>query len=170
VGEVQRSLGYFTNTHRDANIKYMVGLGGAFRLPGLQKFLQEKLQLEVRKVSKFERLEGEDVIVSPQFNETFSASPWPTGWPSQGLKRSKLQTNLLPYDVRVERLVRGKKPWAAMAAAAMLVAVAGLSFGKNLEKAGISSPDIGQALGKFQKRSNGHRRPQKGIRRCGGAI
>src|SRR5262249_2590977 len=30
VGEVQRSLGYFTNTHRDASIRYMVGLGNAF--------------------------------------------------------------------------------------------------------------------------------------------
>ena len=40
VGEVQRSLGYFTNTHRNAKIKYMIGLGNAFRLPGLQKFLK----------------------------------------------------------------------------------------------------------------------------------
>src|SRR3954470_16774430 len=31
--EVQRSLGFFTNTHRDAEIQYMVGLGNAFRLP-----------------------------------------------------------------------------------------------------------------------------------------
>src|SRR5204863_3912776 len=46
VGEVQRSLGYFTNTHRDAYIQYMVGLGNAFRLPGLQRFLGEKLQLD----------------------------------------------------------------------------------------------------------------------------
>src|SRR5262249_32806264 len=30
VGEVQRSLGYFMNTHRDAQIEYMVGLGNAF--------------------------------------------------------------------------------------------------------------------------------------------
>ena len=59
VGEVQRSLGYFTNTHRDAHIEYMVGLGNAFRLPGLQKYLAEKLQLEVRKPAKFERLAGE---------------------------------------------------------------------------------------------------------------
>ena len=35
VGEVQRSLGYFTNTHRDAHVAYMVGLGSAFKLPGL---------------------------------------------------------------------------------------------------------------------------------------
>src|SRR5436309_2114385 len=29
VGEVQRSLGYFTNTHRDSYIEYMMGLGNA---------------------------------------------------------------------------------------------------------------------------------------------
>src|SRR5262249_56057470 len=45
VGEVQRSLGFFANTHRDSQIQYMVGLGSAFRLPGLQKYLSEKLQL-----------------------------------------------------------------------------------------------------------------------------
>ncbi len=44
VGEVQRSLGYFTNTHRDAQIEYLVGVGSAFKLPGLQKYLGDKLQ------------------------------------------------------------------------------------------------------------------------------
>src|SRR5437588_50141 len=68
VGEVQRSLGYFTNTHRDATVEYMVGLGNAFRLPGLQKFLGEKLQLDVRKLQKLERLNGESVLSSPAFN------------------------------------------------------------------------------------------------------
>src|SRR5262245_47282397 len=49
VGEVQRSLGYFTNTHRDATLSCVLGLGNGFRLPGLQKFLSEKLQIEVVK-------------------------------------------------------------------------------------------------------------------------
>src|SRR5882762_3376100 len=65
VGEVQRSLGYFTNTHRNAKIQYMIGLGNAFRLPGLQKFLQEKLQLEVRKFQKLERTTGDSVTTAP---------------------------------------------------------------------------------------------------------
>src|SRR5207249_882986 len=68
VSEVQRSLGYFTNTHRDATIKYMMGLGNAFRLPGLQKYLQEKLQLEVRKLQKIKRLKGDEAVIEePQF-------------------------------------------------------------------------------------------------------
>ncbi|HEY1191017.1 MAG TPA: type IV pilus assembly protein PilM, partial [Gemmata sp.] len=49
VGEVQRSLGYFTNTHRDAHVAHMIGLGSAFKLPGLQKYLADKLSLEVKK-------------------------------------------------------------------------------------------------------------------------
>src|SRR5438876_1303885 len=69
VGEVQRSLGYFTNTHRDANIAFMVGLGNAFRLPGIQKFLGEKLQLEVRKLQKLERLVGDGVVDAPAYTE-----------------------------------------------------------------------------------------------------
>src|SRR5437868_11408875 len=70
VSEVQRSLGYFTNTHRDATIQYMMGLGNAFRLPGLQKYLQEKLQLEVRKLQKIERLTGEETVTAaPQYVE-----------------------------------------------------------------------------------------------------
>src|SRR5438876_11262796 len=67
VGEVQRSLGYFTNTHRHATVKYLLGLGNAFRLPGLQKFLAEKLQLEVRKLQKLERVTGETVLSAPIF-------------------------------------------------------------------------------------------------------
>jgi type IV pilus assembly protein PilM len=145
VGEVQRSLGYFTNTHRDATILYMVGLGGGFRLPGLQKFLQEKLQLEVRKVSRFERLIGEEVLSAPQFTENILSFAVPYGLAIQGLKLSRLQTNLLPHEVRMERMIRGKKPWAAAAAAALLIAVAGLSHGRNLEQKAVNNPEIKKA-------------------------
>src|SRR5205085_7785139 len=75
VGEVQRSLGYFTNTHKEAQIEYMVGLGNAFRLPGLQKFLAEKLQLEVRKLPKLERVTGHSVLNAPLFSENLLTYP-----------------------------------------------------------------------------------------------
>ena len=142
VGEVQRSLGYFTNTHRDANIQYLVGLGGGFRLPGLQKFLQEKLQLEVKKISRFDRLKGEEVLSSPQFTENLLSFAVPYGLAIQGLTQARLQTNLLPQEVRMERLVRGKKPWAAAAAAALLVAIGGLTYGENQQKQAVDNPEI----------------------------
>jgi type IV pilus assembly protein PilM len=142
VGEVQRSLGYFTNTHRDATIQYMVGLGNAFRLPGLQKYLQEKLQLEVRKLSKLERVTGESVVAAPTFTENLLSFSVAYGLALQGLKLSRIQTNLLPYDIRVERIVRGKKPWAAAAAASLLLAVAGLTFGYSVERKGVDNPEL----------------------------
>ena len=85
VGEVQRSLGYFTNTHRDAQVDYMIGLGNAFRLPGMQKFLGEKLQLEVRKLQKLQRLEGEGVITSSAYTENVLSFGVAYGLALQGL-------------------------------------------------------------------------------------
>jgi len=125
AGEVQRSLGYFTNTHRDAQIEYMMGLGSAFRLPGLQRFLAEKLQLDVRKLQKLERLGGEGVISAPAFTENVLSFAVAYGLAIQGLKVARLQTNLLPPEIRTERLVRAKKPWAAAAAAALLLGTGG---------------------------------------------
>src|SRR5207249_5636835 len=91
VSEVQRSLGYFTNTHRDATIQYMIGLGNAFRLPGLQKYLQEKLQLEVRKLGKLERVQGEQVLTAPTFSENLLSFAVAYGLSLQGLERTRLQ-------------------------------------------------------------------------------
>jgi type IV pilus assembly protein PilM len=145
VGEVQRSLGYFTNTHRDAQIQYLVGLGGGFRLPGLQKFLQEKLQLEVKKISRFDRLKGEEVCSSPQFTENLLSFAVPYGLAIQGLKQGRLQTNLLPQDVKMERIIRAKKPWAVAAAAALLVAIVGLTYGENQQQKLVSNPEIDKA-------------------------
>ncbi len=133
AGEVQRSLGYFTNTHRDAQIEYMMGLGSAFRLPGLQRFLSEKLQLDVRKLQKLERLSGEAVTSAPAFTENVLSFAVAYGLAIQGLKVARLHTNLLPPEIRVERLVRAKKPWAAAAAAALLLGTAGLAWSYALE-------------------------------------
>ncbi|HEV3236515.1 MAG TPA: type IV pilus assembly protein PilM [Gemmataceae bacterium] len=133
VGEVQRSLGYFTNTHRDANILYMVGLGNAFRLPGLQRFLSEKLQMEVRKLSKLERLVGDSVVTAPAYTENVLSYGVAYGLALQGLHQAHLKTNLLPPEIRMDRMVRGKKPWAAAAAAALLLGGAAVAFSYHLE-------------------------------------
>ncbi len=134
VGEVQRSLGYFTNTHRDAHIEYMIGLGNAFRLPGLQKFLSEKLQLEVKKLTKMERINGDQVIAQQAFTENILTFGVAYGLALQGLKRARLLTNLLPNEIRIERLIKAKKPFAAAAAAALLFGSLGMALSYGLEK------------------------------------
>ncbi|MBM3983907.1 MAG: type IV pilus assembly protein PilM, partial [Planctomycetes bacterium] len=129
VGEVQRSLGYFTNTHRDAHVAHLVGLGSAFKLPGLQKYLAEKLSLDVKKPAKFEKLAGDTVLNDPLFQENLLTFPISYGLALQGLGQARLTTNLLPREIIQDRLVRKKKPVAAAAAAALLVGLGGMAMG-----------------------------------------
>src|SRR5262245_7449160 len=142
VGDVQRSLGYFTNTHRDAQIEYLVGLGNAFRLPGLQRYLSEKLQLEVRKLPKMERLTGDAVLTQPAFSENVLTFGVAYGLALQGLKQARLLTNLLPGEIRMERLVRAKKPWAVAAVALLMLGTSALAFKAWRETRAYANNDV----------------------------
>jgi len=150
VGEVQRSLGYFTNTHRDAHVAYLVGLGSAFKLPGLQKYLGDKLSLEVRKPAKFARLEGESVLADPLFQENLLTFPVAYGLALQGLGEARLITNLLPSEIRFDRIIRAKKPYAVAAAAMLLVGTAGLALGFAADLQSVSDKRIEAARAKVQ--------------------
>jgi type IV pilus assembly protein PilM len=146
VGEVQRSLGFFTNTHREASIMYMVGLGSAFRLPGLQKYLQEKLQLEVRKPNSFNRLVGDEVVNAPVFTENVLGFAVPYGLALQGVGLAKLHTNLLPQEIRFDRMIREKKPWAVAAAAALFLGAGLLTLGYAINYRAVSAKDIDTSI------------------------
>jgi type IV pilus assembly protein PilM len=146
VGEVQRSLGYFTNTHRDASIEYMAGLGNAFRLPGMQKFLSEKLQLDVRRLPKFERLSGEGVTGAPSFTQNVMSFATAYGLALQGLKLTRLQTNLLPPEIQFDRMVRAKKPWAVTAAASLLVGVLATTIHYALQYRAVAAESVQAAI------------------------
>jgi type IV pilus assembly protein PilM len=129
VGEVQRSLGYFTNTHRDAQVDFMVGLGSAFKLPGLQKYLGDKLQLRIEKPSKFNRLTGEVVTNAPVFVEQLLTFPIAFGLALQALGAARIGTNLLPPEITWDRKIKAKKPWVASAAALLLIGTGVWAFG-----------------------------------------
>jgi type IV pilus assembly protein PilM len=148
VGEVQRSLGYFTNTHRDASVEYMIGLGSPFRLPGLQKFLSEKLQIEVRRLQKLERLAGDEVVTSPVYQENVLSFGVAYGLALQGLGLARLHTNLLPQEIRMERLIRAKKPWAVTAAAALLLGTSVLGMGYFMQHRAVASDPVAKAMDK----------------------
>ena len=146
VGEVQRSLGYFTNTHRDAQIEYMVGLGNAFRLPGLQRYLSEKLQLEVRKIDKMSRLGGEEILTTPICQDNILSFGVAYGLCLQGLSRGRLVTNLLPGELRLERLIRSKKPWAVAAAGVLLVGFGAAALGSYLDQRPYKAESVKAAI------------------------
>ncbi|MBN9119342.1 MAG: type IV pilus assembly protein PilM [Planctomycetes bacterium] len=146
VGEVQRSLGYFTNTHRDAHVAHLVGLGSAFKLPGLQKYLADKLSLEVKKPNKFEKVAGDTVLNDPLFQENLLTFPVAYGLALQGLGQARLSTNLLPKEIIQDRLIRAKKPHAAGAAALLLVGLGGLAMGFASPYAAITNQNIDKGI------------------------
>ena len=148
VGEVQRSLGFFTNTHRDAHVAYLVGLGSAFKLPGLQKYLAEKLSLDVRKPAKFARIEGDSVLGDPTFAENMLTFPIAYGLALQGIGLARLRTNLLPGEVRVDRLIRAKKPAVAAATAAFLLGTGLLALGYGSQLSAVNDDSIAAAAEK----------------------
>ncbi len=127
--EVQRSLGYFNNIDRSAKIGRIVGLGNAMKLPGLQRYLSQNLGQTVSKLDGFRALSGPGVVDSPAFKKNILSFASCYGLAVQTLGQGSIQTNLLPPEIRQDRLIRSKQPWAIGAAAALLLGMTLSCFG-----------------------------------------
>ncbi len=127
--EVQRSLGYFSNIDRSAKIGRIVGLGNAMKLPGLQRYLSQNLGQTVVKLDGFRALSGPGVVDAPAFKNNILSFPACYGLAIQSLSKGSIQTNLLPPEIRQDRMIRSKQPWAIGAAAALLLGMTLSCFG-----------------------------------------
>ncbi len=122
VAEIQRSIGFYTSTHRNAKLERMIGMGNAFKLPGLQKFLQQNLGMSVNPPSAFKRLAATQVSGAPQFMEHLLSFGVAYGLAVQGLELSSVNSNLLPPEILKQAVWRKKRPWFGAAAACLLLA------------------------------------------------
>lgn len=150
VSEIQRSIGYFSSVNREAKISKILGVGNGFKLAGLQKFLQQHLQMDVERVENFAGLAGDSVLNAPLFQENILAFAVPYGLALQGLNVTRVHTSLLPPEISTARLVRRKKPWAVTSAAALLAGVAISTLGYS-HVYGTVSPDYFGAAEKSAK-------------------
>ncbi|MFA9476832.1 type IV pilus assembly protein PilM [Phycisphaerales bacterium AB-hyl4] len=121
VQELQRSLGYYQSINRDANLTKLVGVGSTFRLPGLQKFLKQQLQIEVIRPDGFQRIAAEGKREA-EFTEHALNMATAYGLAIQGLGMETVTANLLPRNILTQRMWRAKQPWFAAAAACLAVA------------------------------------------------
>ncbi len=119
VQELQRSIGFYSSTHRDAEIEKIIGVGNAFKLPGLQKYLQQNLSLDVERPEQFGEITGES---SESYAEEILSFGCAIGLAIQGLDLGKLNTNLLPTEIARQMVWAKKKPTFAAAAACILLA------------------------------------------------
>jgi len=125
ASEINRSIGFYSSINRTAKIRKLIGMGNGFKLPGLQKFLQQNLNHEVGRLEGFDKMVGDEVKSAPQFQDNLASFAVAYGLGIQGLKRGSLSTNLLPPEIERVRLVRAKKPWALAASALIML---GLTF------------------------------------------
>jgi type IV pilus assembly protein PilM len=128
VAEIQRSVGFYASVHRDSRIKKVLALGGTFKLPGLQKYLQQNLQLDVERLDTISASPSSDSKVAPNFNENILSVVTAYGLALQALGVSKVSSSLLPEKIRREKMWKQKTPLFG-AAAALFLAGLGVSVG-----------------------------------------
>lgn len=147
VSEVQRSIGFYTSTHRDTHITRLVGMGNAFQLPGLQKFLQQNLQLEVEKIGGFNKINTAGVSLPPEFAQNVMSFGVAYGLALQGLGLAAVDASLLPFDVSRRLAWRKKVKWFGAAAACLVLAAGSLWVGNVLAEGQLkgafgANPDL----------------------------
>lgn len=119
VQEVQRTLGHYQTVYRDSKLTRMVCLGSTFRLPGMQKFLKQQLQLEVIRPDGFKKIKVDDKEEAV-FAENALNLATAYGLALQGLELEKVSVNILPRKIIRQRLWREKGLWFGAAAGLMV--------------------------------------------------
>ncbi|HMB94654.1 MAG TPA: type IV pilus assembly protein PilM [Tepidisphaeraceae bacterium] len=128
VAEIQRSVGFYASVHRDSRIKKIIALGGTFRLPGLQKYLQQNLSLDVERLDNIAAGTPSDPKQAATFNENILSVIGAYGLAVQAMGEGKITSSLLPQSIRREKLWREKVPLFASAAALFCIGT-GIALG-----------------------------------------
>ena len=121
VAEVQRSIGFYSSTHREVELQEVLACGNAFRLPGLQKYLENNLTISggVTRLEKFKALVPSATINAPQLSENILSFAPAYGLALQGLGLAPLAANLLPPELARIALWKKKRPFFVLAAACL---------------------------------------------------
>src|SRR6185436_12552646 len=128
VAEIQRSIGFYSSVHRDSRIKRIVALGNTFRLPTLQKYLQQNLQIDVERLDSFHAGSPDDGRLAAVLSDNIASMAGAYGLALQAMGQGKIQSSLLPQEIRQAKIWQEKTKWFGAAAAAFLLA-GGVAFG-----------------------------------------
>jgi len=152
LNQVQMSLKFYGDIDRRTKVVRVLALGNTLKLPGLQRYLQQNLGMDVARLEKFRTLTGSDVLDAPAFKDNVLAFATCYGLALQGLRDTKIRTNLLPPEIAQERMIRNKKPWAVAAAAVLLLGFTLSALGHwrawgSAKMAGYFQGAVGEAKG-----------------------
>ncbi len=121
--DLQRSIGYYNNLHRDNELTSMVGIGSTFKIPGLRKFLGQQLQINVIRLDEFKRIHvtGREAA---SFSESTVNMATAYGLALQGVGMARISANLVPLKALRDQMWHSKTKWFAAAAAIVIVGAA----------------------------------------------
>jgi type IV pilus assembly protein PilM len=125
TSEVQRSLGFYKQQNPSANLENIVISGNTFRLPNLPNFLADRLRYAVISLEDFEKIKIDPGLEREHFLTDLQSLGVAVGLALQGVDLAKANVNLMPSDVRLQRVLRAKR-WAAaviLALVAITIAV-----------------------------------------------
>jgi len=151
IQELQRTLGFYQSINHGGHLTRLIGLGSTFRLPGMQKFLKQQLQMDLMRLDEFQRIHIEGKKAA-DFAEHALNLATAYGLALQGLGLEKVRANVLPKSITKQRVWRAKQPWFAVAAALMMsVSIASwvkLQIDQTIFKASMveSQPRIDQTI------------------------
>jgi type IV pilus assembly protein PilM len=146
AADISRSIGYYTNLHKDAKLDRVIGIGATFQLPGIRKFLKQQLGIEVYRVEQFKRVNTDGLKSEERgkkFNEQSVSLATAYGLALQGIRQSAISANLMPVTVIRETMWKGKVKWFGMAAGLAVAASASMFIRPTLDYfaiAGNSEP------------------------------
>jgi type IV pilus assembly protein PilM len=130
VAEIQRSIGFFTSSRRGVKLKKILAMGNAFMLPGMVKFIQQNLGMEVSRVTSFNKLQASRASNAPELMKQLHGLGVAYGLALQGLELSPITSSLLPPEIAKQIVWRKKTPFF-YGAAACLVLSAVTVWGRN---------------------------------------
>ena len=122
VQELQRSVGFYSSTHRDAKVEKVVCMGAACKLPGLQKYLQQNTGMPVMIPDAFNKAVPAANINLAELKENAVAFGTAYGLAVQGLDLAPVSCNLLPVELAKQLVWRRKRPAFAATAACIFLA------------------------------------------------
>ncbi len=122
AAEIQRSLGYFSGSHRGTSYTKLVCLGGGFKLQGLAKYIQQSTQLATVRPDSFEKLVPSASVSNAKLHDNICDLAITYGLGLQSLGLAKVNSNLLPKGIARRMMWVRKSKFFIIAASIILIA------------------------------------------------
>ncbi len=127
--EIQRSLGFYTNSNPTVKLSRIIALGGGTKMRGLLKYLQQTLQVSIETPDSFKKLSMGSDVSAAKFHDSVCDFGIVYGLALQGLGLARIESNLLPRSISRSMAWKIKARYCT-AAACFLLAVSLLAFGR----------------------------------------